>query len=100
MTIATIRDIAIIILAFLNIVLMVLLVALVYILVRLLLLIRSEILPVLGSLKKTTTTVEGTTDFVSTTVVRPLIRLTALMFAVTRFVQVLFGRNGSQGESH
>jgi len=54
---------------------------------------------VLGSLKKTTTTIEGTTDFVSTTVVRPLIRLTALMFAVTRFVQVLLSRNGSQGQS-
>ncbi|MGH2461082.1 MAG: hypothetical protein ACRDIY_19670, partial [Chloroflexota bacterium] len=58
------------------------------------------VMPVLGTVKRTTTTVEGTTDFVSTTVARPLIRATALVFAVSRFVQVLFGRgDGSGGET-
>ena len=98
MTLATIRDIAIIFVAILDIVLMILLVILVYVLVRLVLLLRAELLPVLGALKKTTTTIEGTTDFVSTTAVRPLIRLVALTFAVTRFIQVLLGRSGSEGD--
>lgn len=96
---ATIRDLAIILVAFLDVVLLVVLVVITYVILRLLLTLRSEILPVMGSVKKTTTTVEGTTDFVATTVARPLIRLVALMFATTRFFQVLISRDGSRGES-
>ena len=96
---ATIRDVAIILVAILDIVLLAILVIISYLILRLVLTLRSEVLPVLGAVKKTTTTVEGTTDFVSTTVAKPLIRVVALVFAANRFVQVLLGRGGSQGET-
>ena len=96
---ATIRDIAIILLALLDIVLLIVLIIIAYMLLRLVQLLRSEALPVLGAVKKTTTTVEGTTDFVSTTVVRPLISVVALIFAATRFFQVLLGRGAAEGGS-
>lgn len=90
-----VRDVAIIIVAIFDIVLLAILVAITFVILRLLLVLRAEVMPVLGTVKRTTTTVEGTTDFVSTTVARPLIRFTALVFAVSRFVQVLLGRGGA-----
>ena len=96
---ATIRDIAIILLALLDMILIVLLIVIAYVLLRLVQMLRSEAMPVLGAVKKTTTTVEGTADFLSTTAVRPLIRLVALTFAVTRFFQVLLGRSSAEGEA-
>ena len=95
-----VRDVAIIVVALFDIVLLAILVGITFVILRLLLVLRAEVMPVLGTVKRTTTTVEGTTDFVSTTVARPLIRFTALVFAVSRFVQVLFGRGGAQGEGH
>ena len=89
---ATIRDIAIITIALLDIVLLVLLAAIAFVAWKLLSMIRTELPPVVGSVKKTATTVEGTTDFISTTAAMPLIRAVSLVFAVTRFMQVLFGR--------
>ena len=95
---ANIRDIAIIFIAILDIVLMLILVVIAYVILRLLLLVRSEVIPIFGAVKKTTTTVEGTTDFISTTVARPLIRAVALVFATTRFFQVLLSRDGREGD--
>ncbi|MBX6773458.1 MAG: hypothetical protein IRY83_17200 [Chloroflexi bacterium] len=89
---ATIRDLAIILVALLDIVLLVILIAIAYLILRLVLALRAEAQPVMGAVKKTATTVEGTADFVTTIVVRPLIRLVALVFAITRFIQVLLGR--------
>jgi len=95
-----VRDVAIILVAMLDVVLLAILVGICYVILRLLLVLRSEVIPVIGTVKRTTTTVEGTTDFVSTTVARPLIRVVALVFAITRFVQVLVGRgNGREGRS-
>ena len=99
MVIATIRDIAIILIAFLDIILLLLLAAIAFGVWRLIGLVRSELPPVIGSVKKTATTVEGTADFVSTTAAMPLIRSVSLIFAVTRFFQVLLGRGGSRGEN-
>lgn len=90
-----VRDVAIIVVAIFDIVLLATLVAIAFVILRLLLVLRAEVLPVLGTVKRTTTTVEGTTDFVSTTVAKPLIRFTALVFAISRFVQVLLGRGGA-----
>jgi len=89
---ATIRDIAIITIALLDVVLLVLLAAIAYVTWKVLSMIRTELPPVVGSVKKTATTVEGTTDFISTTAAMPLIRAVSLVFAATRFMQVLFGR--------
>lgn len=90
-----VRDVAIIVVAIFDIVLLATLVAITFVILRLLLVLRAEVLPVLGTVKRTTTTVEGTTDFVATTVAKPLIRFTALVFAISRFVQVLLGRGGA-----
>jgi hypothetical protein len=92
--ISTLRDLAIIFLALLDIILLALLVAIAYGIWRLIDMFRSELPPVIGSVKKTATTVEGTADFVSTTTTMPLIRAVSLLFAATRFVQVLLSRSG------
>jgi len=90
----TIRDIAIIIVALFDIILLALLIAIAFIVWRLLKTLLAEIPPVIGSAKRTTTTVEGTVDFMSTTAARPLIRAVSLLYATTRFVQILFTRRG------
>ncbi len=92
---ATIRDLAIILMALLDIVLLVLLAAIAYGVWRLVLMLKSEILPVIGTVKRTATTVEGTAEFVTTTAAMPLIRAVSLVYAATRFVQVLFSRGRS-----
>jgi hypothetical protein len=90
---ATIRDLAIIFLAFVDIILLALLALIAFGVWRMLSMIRTELPPVVGSVKKTATTVEGTTDFITTTAAMPLIRAVSLVFAVTRFMQVLIGRS-------
>jgi hypothetical protein len=99
---ATIRDVAIIIVAFFDIVLLAVLVAIAVVVWRLLITVRitvrTELPPLIGSVKKTATTVEGTADFISTTVAMPIIRAVSLVFAVTRFFQVLVGYVGQREE--
>ena len=92
MTLAAIRDVVIILMGIADIILLGLLALIAFALWRIFQLLRREIPPVVGSVKRTVTTVEGTTDFVSTTATLPLIRAVSLVFAVTRFVRVLFGR--------
>jgi hypothetical protein len=89
---STLRDLAIILLAFLNIILLAFLIAIAFALWRLVEILRRDVPPVLGSVMQTATTIQGTADFASTTAVMPLIRGVSLLFAATRFVQVLFGR--------
>lgn len=95
-TLSPLASIAVIVVAIFDIVLLFILVVIAYVILRLILTLRSEIMPVLGTVKRTTTTVEGTTDFISTTVATPLIRAVALIFATSRFFQVLFSRGGSR----
>ncbi|HLZ08367.1 MAG TPA: hypothetical protein VKT80_07270 [Chloroflexota bacterium] len=92
MTLAAIRDVVIILMGIADIILLGLLALIAFALWRIFQLLRREIPPVVGSVKRTATTVEGTADFVSTTAALPLIRAVSLVFAVTRFVRVLFGR--------
>ena len=89
---ATIRDIAIIFVALLDIVLLAILILIAFAAWKLLSMVRTELPPVVGSVKKTATTVEGTADFITTTAAMPLIRTVSLLFAVSRFLQVLIGR--------
>jgi hypothetical protein len=91
-TLAAIRDVVIILMGIADIILLGLLALIAFALWRICQLLRREIPPVGGSVTRTVTTVEGTTDFVSTTATLPLIRSVSLVFAVTRFVRVLFGR--------
>jgi|GEM_PF-4548301 len=94
---ATLRDIAIIFIAVLDVILLIFLAAIAFGVWKLLSMVRSELPPLIGSVKKTATTVEGTADFVTTTAAVPLIRTVSLVFAVTRFVQVLVGRGNQRG---
>jgi hypothetical protein len=99
----TAGTIAIIIVAIFDTVLLIVLIAIAVAILKLLQTvqstIRTEIPPLFGTVRKTATTVEGTADFVSTTVAMPLIRAVALVFAVSRFFQVLFSRGRSASES-
>jgi hypothetical protein len=94
---STLRDLAIIFIALLNIVLLVLLIAIAFGIWRLVAMFRDQLPPVIGSARRTLTSVEGTADFVTTGVAHPLIRATSLVYAATRFVEVLFARRGARG---
>jgi hypothetical protein len=89
---STLRDLAIIMIALLNVVLLVFLVLIAFALWRLVELLRGQVPSVISSVQRTATTVEGTADFVSTTAATPLIRGVSLLYAVTRALQVLLGR--------
>jgi hypothetical protein len=89
---STLRDLAIIFVALLDIILLALLAAVAFALWRLVELLRTGLPPVIGSVQRSVTTVEGTADFATTTAVMPLIRGVSLLYATSRFLQVLFGR--------
>lgn len=94
----TVIAIAVIIVAIWNLILLTLLILIAFAVWRLLAIVRADLPPILGSVRRTATTAEGTADFVSTTAVTPLIRAVSLLFAVTRFLQVLFsGRSDKVG---
>jgi hypothetical protein len=87
--VAVIRDIAVILIALLDIVLLGLLVFIVFQVWRLVKAIRRE-LPVLSTtVRQTLTTVEGTTDFLGTTVARPAIDVVGFGVAASRFLRIL-----------
>lgn len=82
---------AVIIVALWNLILLTFLILIAILLWRIFGIVHSDLPPILGSVRRTTTTVEGTADFVSTTAVTPLVRAVSLVFAATRFLQVLLG---------
>jgi hypothetical protein len=94
---ATITDLAIIFIAILDFILLLLLCAIAFAAWRILTSIRAEVPSILGSVKKTATTVEGSADFVTTTAAMPLIRAVSLVFAVSRFLSVLLGQGSTRG---
>ena len=89
--IAVIRDIAIIIVALLDIVILGTVAVLAVIGFRFFLKLKAATPDLIETSKSTLTEVKGTTDFVLDTVVTPLIRIVAIVSAVTRFFAVLFG---------
>lgn len=93
----TIRDLSIIFLALLNIILILMLIVLVFVVLRLLRQLQREIPTLLDPVKRTLTTVEGTTSFVSKTTVTPVIRASATVAAVSRFAQVMLGTHKPKG---
>lgn len=88
---AVVRDISIILIALLDIAILAVLALLAYLALKLFLKLKSATPDLLELSKSTLTEIKGTTDFVSNTVVTPLIRITALASAASRFVAVLFG---------
>ncbi len=86
---AVIRDLAIIILAILNIALIAVLLFIAIIVWRLFRYFNREIPSFVEIAKGTLTRVEGTTDFVGTTVARPAIGAVSFLAAVQRFLRVM-----------
>ncbi len=90
----TIRDILVVLLAFLSAIVIILLIVLIWQVRTLVQVIRGEVTPILETVRHTSNTVKGTADFVSETTVLPLIRLAAAVTAGTRFFRALFGLTG------
>jgi hypothetical protein len=90
-TIAVIRDIAIIFIALLDIIILTGVVVLGYLGFRFFLKVRAATPDLIDTSKAALTEVKGTTDFVVDTAVTPLIRIVAVISAVSRFLAVLFG---------
>ena len=86
---ATIRDIAIIIIAIQSIVIGLLLGVLIWQIWRLIKMVQSEIKPIIQDAQDTVSTVRGTATFVSDNVVDPVIRTSKTMAGLRRTVQVL-----------
>ncbi|MFB0545929.1 MAG: hypothetical protein ACETWB_03375 [Anaerolineae bacterium] len=93
---ATVRDIAIVILAAESIVIGVLLIFLVIQVQSLIKLLREEVKPIFDSANETVSTVRGTTTFISDTVVSPLVRIISYVSAVRKAIQVLTGRRSKK----
>lgn len=93
---ATVRDIAIVILAVESIVIGVLLIFLVIQVQSLIKLLREEVKPIFDSANETVSTVRGTTTFISDTVVSPLVRIISYVSAVRKAIQVLTGRRSKK----
>jgi hypothetical protein len=86
---ATIRDIAIIIIALQSIMIGVLLGVLIWQIWRLVKLIQIEIKPILEDTQQTVSTIRGTANFVSTNVVDPVVKTSGAMVRFRRTVQSL-----------
>ncbi len=85
---ATIRDIAIILIAVETIVLNALLIILIWQIWRLVRMLRDEVRPILEDARETVGTVKGTAAFMSEEVVAPVIQTTGRLAGLRRSVQV------------
>jgi hypothetical protein len=86
---ATIRDIAIIIIALQSIIIGILLGVLIWQVWRLIKMVQLEIKPILSDAKETVNTVRGTTAFMSDTVVDPVVKTSRTLVGIRRTVQSL-----------
>ncbi len=86
-----VRDIAIIILAVESIVIGVLLGLLVIQVIRLVKLLREEVLPILNSTQETVSTVRGTASFVSEHLVQPMVKVSSYAAGARQAVRTLLG---------
>jgi hypothetical protein len=92
----TARDIAIIVVAVLDIILLAILCVIAFLAWRLFANVKGQVPELIDRGKDTLTTVKGTTDFMSDRAVTPVIRITALVAALLRFFSVLFGGERSR----
>lgn len=86
------RDIAIIVLALESIIIGVLLAILVIQVMKLVRMLREEVMPILKSTQDTVSTVRGTADFMSDHLVQPVVKVSSLAAGARQAVGVLFGR--------
>ena len=92
-TIATIRDIFIILLALVSVGVVVLLAWLILEVRGLLRFLRDEIKPILASAQDTLSTVRGTTSFVSKSVVEPVVKVSSYVAGVRAIFDTVLGRD-------
>ncbi|MHB1006229.1 MAG: hypothetical protein ACYC3S_11385 [Chloroflexota bacterium] len=85
------RDILIVVLFLESVIVITLLIVLVLQVSRLVSLIKGEVTPILTSVRRTTSTMQGTAEFVSETTVMPLIRVATALAATNRFVRSFLG---------
>lgn len=86
------RDIAIIILAVESIVIGVLLAVLVIQVIRLVKLLREEVMPILNSTQETVSTVRGTATFMSDHLIQPVVKVSSVAAGARQAVSTLLGR--------
>lgn len=91
-SLADVRDISIVILAFLTGIMVILVALMVGLLVWLLLLVRDRAIPLLEKSLTTAETVKGTTAFVSESVVSPIIKMAGAVAGAKGMVQAFVGR--------
>jgi hypothetical protein len=92
----TARDIAIIVLALESIVIGVLMAILVIQVMRLVRMLREEVMPILRSTQDTVSTVRGTADFMSDHLVQPVVKASSFAAGARQAVSVLFGRKNGR----
>lgn len=95
----TARDIAIIVLAVESILIGILLSVLVIQVIRLVRVLRQEVLPILNSTQETVGTVRGTATFVSDHMVQPLVKVTSYAAGARQAVNTLLGFHRRDGGS-
>jgi hypothetical protein len=93
---AGLRDISIIVLAFVSVVIGLFLVVLIFQLQSLIALLREEIGPILESANQTAGTVRGTTAFVSDAVVTPMINAASYVSGVRHTIKLLAGGSSNR----
>lgn len=89
---ASVRDLAIILLALESLVIGVVLIVLILEIRNLAKLLREEIKPIVDSADETVRTVRGTTSFVSETLVNPMIRASSVVSGVMQAFRILTRR--------
>ena len=95
----TARDIAIIVLAVESILIGILLSVLVIQVIRLVRVLRQEVLPILNSTQETVGTVRGTATFVSDHMVQPLVKVTSYAAGARQAMRTLLGFRRRDGGS-
>ncbi len=91
------RDIAIIVLAVESILIGILLSVLVIQVIRLIKMLRQEVIPILNSTQETVGTVRGTATFVSDHVVQPVVQVSSFTAGVRQAFNTLIGRQARSG---
>lgn len=86
-----VRDLLLILVALSSLLALVLAIALFFQVRALLHFLRTEVSPILGSVRRTTATVETTTRFVGRRALRPLVTLIGILVAARRVLQALSG---------
>ena len=92
----TARDIAIIVLALESIVIGVLLAILVVQVIRLVRMLKEEVMPILRNTQDTVSTVRGTADFMSDHLVQPVVKASSYAVGTREAIKVLFGRKNGR----